>query len=53
MAKRKKKSIPKADRLTFQKEIKQNSLKEEETEGFDFGGFPKDVSFKRNIGCGG
>ncbi len=26
---------------------------EEETNEFDFGGLPKDVPFKRNIGCGG
>ena len=26
---------------------------EEEEDGFDFGGLPKNVPFKRNIGCGG
>jgi len=25
----------------------------ENTEGFDFGGLPQDVDFKRGIGCGG
>ncbi len=25
----------------------------EKENDFDFGGFPKDVSFKRNMGCGG
>ncbi len=26
---------------------------EEERDDFDFGGLPKDVPFKRNMGCGG
>lgn len=24
-----------------------------EEEGFDFGGIPKDLDFKKNMGCGG
>lgn len=53
MTEKKKKSI--------KKPLPENSVKTEESKGkntteqddFDFGGFPKDVSLKRNIGCGG
>lgn len=33
-------------------EVSQNEPIDTEEE-FDFGGLPKDVPFKRNIGCGG
>lgn len=53
MTEKKKKSI--------KKPMPENSNKTEEAKGqhttdkddFDFGGFPKGVSLKRNIGCGG
>jgi len=53
MANKKKKAIPKADRL---KSLSKGKSKENDFDGnddFDFGGFPKDVDLKRNLGCGG
>ena len=38
------------------KSVKPNQkkpLEKHEEEGFDFGGIPKDLDFKKNMGCGG
>ena len=49
----KKTEKPKNDKsLKEEKTAKVNSDEPEEDE-FDFGGLPKDVPFKRNLGCGG
>tara|TARA_R110001592_G_scaffold32156_10_gene112694 strand:+ start:3721 stop:3885 length:165 start_codon:yes stop_codon:yes gene_type:complete len=47
-ASKKEKEEPKKDPKLDEKE-----LQDTEKEDFDFGGIPKDVPFKRNIGCGG
>lgn len=31
----------------------QEPLAESEEDDFDFGGIPSEISFKRNLGCGG
>ena len=51
MAKSKKKALKK-EQNTKKPQVVKNDKEEDDT-GFDFGGFPKDVDLKRNIGCGG
>jgi len=53
MTEKKKKSIknPAPDKAGKEKQSKVVDTTEQDD--FDFGGFPKDVSLKRNIGCGG
>lgn len=53
MTEKKKKSIknPAPDKAGKEKQSK--GVDTTEQDDFDFGGFPKDVSLKRNIGCGG
>ena len=53
MTEKKKKSNQKALREKDKKGTSNTSQKESDQEEFDFGGFPKGVSLKRNIGCGG
>ncbi len=53
MSKKKKKAIPNNEK---QDNLESQSLKNTEVvenEEFDFGGLPKNISLKRNIGCGG
>lgn len=47
----KKKTKPAQKKL--EKPLNTNLPKEETVDDFDFGGIPKNVSLKRNIGCGG
>ncbi|WP_421977310.1 hypothetical protein [Roseivirga seohaensis] len=53
--KEKKVRVEKKSKKITKKEDKPVEKNEEsiENDAFDFGGIPKDVSFKRNIGCGG
>ncbi len=53
MTEKKKKSNkkPVSEKLAEKKGTNQNEIQDEDS--FDYGGFPKDVSLKRNIGCGG
>ena len=53
--KEKKVRVEKKSKKITKKEDKPLEKNEEsiENDAFDFGGIPKDVSFKRNIGCGG
>ena len=53
MTEKKKKSIkhPTPEKTGREKQSKGEDTTEQDR--FDFGGFPKDVSLKRNIGCGG
>lgn len=53
MTKNKKKSIHPQDKTTHPKGVKTGASEETGDEDFDFGGFPKNVSLKKNIGCGG
>ncbi len=53
MTEKKKKSIEKSIQKKVLKHPKDSDLKAGDNQEFDFGGFPKDVSLKRNIGCGG
>lgn len=50
----KKKRLTKA-RLTDKLEVVKKECEESNSdqESFDFGGFPKHISLKKNIGCGG
>ncbi|NVK83003.1 MAG: hypothetical protein HWE21_01710 [Cytophagia bacterium] len=52
MAKSKKKAL-KQDKISEEPEKSKKQPPHSEEEDFDFGGFPKDVSLKRNMGCGG
>ncbi|WP_170827490.1 hypothetical protein [Roseivirga sp. 4D4] len=53
MSEKKKKSIEKPVQKKVLKQPKENELNLDDNQELDFGGFPKDVSLKRNIGCGG
>lgn len=53
MTEKKKKSIGKRIEKKPLKQPKETKLDFNDEQSLDFGGFPKDVSFKRNIGCGG
>ncbi len=53
MAKQQKEKPKAAEPQAQQKPKVQEESFEEERDGFDFGGLPEDVPFKRNIGCGG
>jgi len=53
MTEKKKKSIEKPVQKKVLKRPKDRDLKADSNQEFDFGGFPKGVSLKRNIGCGG
>lgn len=53
MAKQQKpKPKPHKPELKTVENVKQE-LNDDDVDDFDFGGLPKDVPFKRNIGCGG
>jgi len=52
MAKQEKKVI-KPLKTDSKPEAKKVQEEAEDRDQFDFGGLPKDVSLKRNIGCGG
>ena len=52
MAKQQKKEV-KNPKVTVKAEPKKFDEEEEDRDEFDFGGLPKNVSLKRNIGCGG
>ncbi|MBO3699956.1 hypothetical protein [Roseivirga sp. E12] len=53
MPEKKKKPIgsPKAEKAVKAEKTKDSDFSDQDD--FDFGGFPKDVSLKKNIGCGG
>jgi hypothetical protein len=44
---------PKIDKSTKEEKTTNINSDEPEEDEFDFGGIPKDVPFKRNLGCGG
>lgn len=52
MAKSKKRAL-KQEKVSEENEKSKKETQTSEEEGFDFGGFPKDVNIKRNMGCGG
>lgn len=52
MAKSKKKAL-KQEKVSEENEKGKKETQISEEEDFDFGGFPKDVNIKRNMGCGG
>ena len=48
--------VPGRERPLLDRVIQKGKSKENDFDGnddFDFGGFPKDVDLKRNLGCGG
>lgn len=53
--KEKKAKVPKQKKSESKKDSKPQKKEAENTENedFDFGGIPKNIPFKRNIGCGG
>ena len=51
MAKSKKKPLKEQKPSAPKEKVRKEDSSEEEE--FNFGGFPKDVSLKRNMGCGG
>lgn len=53
MTEKKKKSIKKPKSENSDKTEKAKEQNTTDQDDFDFGGFPQDVSLKRNIGCGG
>lgn len=53
MTEKKKKSIKKLMPENSDRTRKAKGQNVADQDDFDFGGFPKDVSLKRNIGCGG
>lgn len=53
MTEKKKKSIKKLRTENLDKTVEAKGQNIADQDDFDFGGFPKDVSLKRNIGCGG
>ncbi len=48
----KKKSL-KEDKLKKLKALEEKVHKSFDQDGLDFGGLPKDISLKKNLGCGG
>ena len=53
MTNKKKRAIPNAKKSGHPEKQKVKLIDEQEPNDFDFGGFPKDVNLKKNIGCGG
>ena len=53
MAKSKKKPLVEQKPETPEKVKPSDKRQTSDEEEFDFGGFPKNVSLKRNMGCGG
>jgi len=53
MAKRKKRPLIKPEAKETGKDKSSEKSEQTEDNEFDFGGFPKNVSLKRNMGCGG
>lgn len=53
MTNKKKNAIPIAEKSKNPKKEKVKRREEEVIDDFDFGGFPKDVDIKKNMGCGG
>lgn len=53
MTNKKKKAIPKTEKLKDLEKLKSKLVAEQEADEFDFGGFPKDANLNKNIGCGG
>lgn len=53
MHKAEKKQARPSEKKDKPKEAKARKEEELEEDEFDFGGLPKNVPFKRNIGCGG
>lgn len=53
MTNKKKKAIPTAEKSKRPNKETEELIEEQESGDFDFGGFPKDINLKKNIGCGG
>lgn len=53
MTNKKKKAIPIAEKSKIPNMVAEKLIVEQESDDFDFGGFPKDINLKKNIGCGG
>ena len=53
MTNKKKKAIPTPEKSKDHDKERSKKIEEQELDDFDFGGFPKDVNLKKNIGCGG
>ncbi|MGW8121764.1 hypothetical protein ACV07N_03820 [Roseivirga echinicomitans] len=53
--KEKKTPVPKTEEIKKEKDadLPKEVDKDAENEDFDFGGIPKNIPFKRSIGCGG